>query len=170
LNLPGADQPGSVGRPLAGRVLRVLADGRIQVRDPGFLGYAGEPPYGEGWFETGDLGAIDRHGFVRIEGRRKNLLITAYGRNVAPEWVESELLAEPGIEQSVVCGDGEPALGALIVSADGVDPAGAIVPLTGASGLVTPNGRIRRELVLERFRQTIAVMFNRHEREAALPL
>lgn len=178
LNLPGADQPGSVGRPLPGRSLRALPDGRIEVRNPGFLGYAGEPPMQEEWFDTGDLGTIDATGFVHIDGRSKNVLITAFGRNIAPEWVESELLAEPGILQVLAVGDGEPALGALIAAQEDADLDAAIArcnqrlpdyarfrhwrripPLTAASGLMTPNGRIRRREALQRLRGHIDAMF-----------
>ena len=188
LNLPDADRPGSVGRPLPGRILRVQADGRIQIRHPGFLGYAGEPPCTLDWLDSGDLGTIDDNGYVHIQGRSKNLLITGYGRNVAPEWVESELLAEPGILQAVVVGEGEPALGALIVAADGADPAAAVTrcnarlpdyarigrwhrigPLTAADGFLTANGRPRRQQVLDSYRSSIEAMSSWSPSECTQP-
>src|SRR3546814_16080267 len=69
------------------------------------LGYLGEPPLAPGPFATGDLAQIDSDGFVRIVGRKKNLFITAFGRNVSPEWVEAELIQQPAIAQALVHGE-----------------------------------------------------------------
>ena len=115
LNTPENDCAGTVGKPLSHVSLR-FADGSIHVSNPGFLGYVGEPLDGD--FDTGDLGALDDNGFVTLTGRRKNVLITSYGRNVSPEWVEAALLAQPQIAQAVVYGDGRAQLSALIVPAD----------------------------------------------------
>ena len=116
LNTPANDRPGSVGQVLPHLRLSTTADGEIVVSPRPFLGYVGEAPCGE-FHATGDLGAIDAQGFVTIIGRKSNLLITAFGRNVAPEWVESELLAQPEIAQALVFGEGAPALCALLVPA-----------------------------------------------------
>ena len=106
LNRPGADRTGSVGKPLPHARLRIAADGEIQVSGATLLGYAGQPPQTDSWFATGDLGFIDAEGFLHITGRRRNAFITAYGRNVNPEWPESELARFPEIAQAIVFGEG----------------------------------------------------------------
>jgi long-chain acyl-CoA synthetase len=125
LNLPGADRPGSAGRPLPHARVRIAADGEIEIGGALFLGYLGEPrtatpsgtePAGaaSGWWRTGDLGTIDADGFVQVFGRKDALLVTGYGRNVSPEWVETTLHSAGGIAQAVVIGSGRPALGAVL--------------------------------------------------------
>lgn len=104
LNHPGADCPGSVGRPLRHADVRIVG-GEIQVRSTGK----------ETWVRTGDLGDFDEDGFLRIQGRRKNILITSFGRNVSPEWPESELLAGRSIAQAAVFGEGRAQLMAVVV-------------------------------------------------------
>nr|MCU0952590.1 AMP-binding protein [Burkholderiaceae bacterium] len=116
LNLPGADRPGSAGRPLPHARLRVNADGEIEVGGALMLGYVGQPPRAptDAWWPSGDLGTIDADGFVQLQGRRSALLITGFGRNVSPEWVETALQSQPAVAQAVVCGDGEAALWAVL--------------------------------------------------------
>lgn len=121
LNLPGADAPGSAGRPLPHARLRLAADGEVEVAGTGLLGYLGEARArpAEAWWPTGDLGRLDAAGHLWIAGRKKQLLITAYGRNVSPEWIECALQeAAPGgrpvIAQAVVFGDGQPELSAVL--------------------------------------------------------
>lgn len=104
LNHPGADCPGSVGRPLRHADVRIV-EGEIQVRPAG----------GNSWVCTGDLGFLDEDGFLHIHGRRKNILITSFGRNVSPEWPESELLAGRSIAQAAVFGEGRAQLMAVVV-------------------------------------------------------
>jgi long-chain acyl-CoA synthetase len=120
LNLPGADRPGSAGRALPHARLRCAPDGEIEVAGSLFLGYLGQPPDMAGpdvpdaWWLTGDLGHVDADGFVHVQGRKKHVLITAYGRNVSPEWVETALRSEPVIAQAVVLGDGQAQLSAVL--------------------------------------------------------
>lgn len=114
LNLPGADRPGSVGRPLPHARVRVDRSGGLEVAGATMLGYLGDPVPAPAWWPTGDLGAIDVDGFVHVRGRRKHVLITGFGRNVSPEWVETALCAHEGVLQAVVLGDGEPALAAVL--------------------------------------------------------
>lgn len=175
LNLPGADRPGSAGRALPHARLRVAADGEVEVAGSLFLGYLGQPdaPSQRDWWPTGDLGRIDDHGFLHISGRKKHLLITAFGRNVSPEWVETALRSEHAIAQAVVLGDGEPALSAVLwpVRPDAtddalqaaVDAANTTLPdyacvarwtrgqaeFAVASGLATANGRPQRAAILQ---------------------
>lgn len=172
LNLPGADCPGSAGRPLAHARVRVAADGEIEVAGALALGYLGQPEMRSAWLPTGDLGSIDDAGFVHIRGRKKNVLITGYGRNVSPEWVELRLSNQRVIAQSVVLGEGQPALGAVIwplgnpsdsaiqacidqVNQDLPDYARigrwmrARAEFSSTSGLATVNGRPRRQAVAQ---------------------
>jgi long-subunit acyl-CoA synthetase (AMP-forming) len=173
LNLPGADQPGSAGRPLPHAAVRVTEEGELQIAGSLFAGYLGEGGSTPEWWPTGDLGTIDADGFVHVHGRSKNVLITAYGRNVSPEWVETTLRSEPAIAQAVVYGDGQPALSAVLwltqpdmpdhVLAAAVAQANptlpdyarvghwvrARAPFDAGSGLATPNGRPRRQAILQ---------------------
>jgi long-subunit acyl-CoA synthetase (AMP-forming) len=173
LNLPGADRLGSAGRTLSHSKLRVAVDGEIEVSGSLFLGYLGAADAVPAWFPTGDLGEIDADGFLHICGRKKNLLITAFGRNVSPEWVETGLRSENAIAHAVVFGDDEPALSAVLwpVWPDAtdlalqraVDSANASLPdyarverwvrgkseFSAMSGLATANGRPQRAVILQ---------------------
>ncbi|MGD9833029.1 MAG: AMP-binding protein [Piscinibacter sp.] len=114
LNLPGAQRPGSAGRVLPHARLRVADDGEIEIAGSLFLGYLGDATAPPPWWRSGDLGEIDAEGFVHVRGRRKQVLITAFGRNVSPEWVETALRGEPTIAQAVVFGEAQPALSAVL--------------------------------------------------------
>ncbi|MET0282565.1 MAG: AMP-binding protein [Steroidobacteraceae bacterium] len=178
LNLPSADLPGSAGRVLPHARLRIAADGEVHVSGSLFLGYLGQGAVDpenqdDNWWPTGDLGRIDAGGFLHISGRKKHLLITAFGRNVSPEWVETALRSEHAVAQAVVFGDGEPTLSAVLwpVRADApdaalqaaVDAANSSLPdyarvdrwLRGeadfsvSSGLATANGRPQRAAILQ---------------------
>lgn len=180
LNVPGTCRHGTVGRPLPGRAIRVHRSGEIEVSGPRFLGYTGHSDSREAtgaWFATGDLGRVDADGFLQVAGRKDDRLITGYGRNINPEWLEAELLAEPGILQAIAVCPAWPLPGALIVSAPGTDIETAVdrcnhrlpdyarigawrpVPLmTPASGLLTANGRPRRRHIELAFRDDIETM------------
>ncbi len=126
LNVPGAEREGSVGRPPLGGHVQVKVDNehRILVRGGNtHLGYLGDEPQADDWLDTGDLGDQDAEGFLAVNGRAKNLLITSFGRNISPEWLGSELVqALGGATQAVVFGDGEPQPGALVVITDNRSP------------------------------------------------
>jgi long-subunit acyl-CoA synthetase (AMP-forming) len=174
LNTPAQARKGSVGRPLPHVSLHVDAGGEVVIGGQPFLGYTGGPP--QTWpLHTGDLGRVDADGFLTIEGRRSNVIINAFGRNIAPEWVESELLAQPEILQAVVFGEAQAALSAVIVPlmpgmtaqdmsvalgrANANLPAYAQVqricvrgPFDPAAGELTGNGRPRRAVLMARHR------------------
>ncbi len=121
MNPPGAIRIGTVGRPLPGVEVRIAADGEVLVRGGSVCaGYWCNAPAtaelidGDHWMHTGDIGMLDELGYLRITGRKKDLIITAAGHNVAPQPIELELQAEPLIGHAVVVGDGRPYLTALV--------------------------------------------------------
>ena len=107
---------GSVGRSIGLNGITLAPDGEILIDGPKFLGTIGAP-YEGGALHTGDIGRIDEKGLLWIEGRKSSLIVTSFGRNISPEWIESRLTAQPEILQAMVRGDGRPALDALIVPA-----------------------------------------------------
>ncbi|BBE22099.1 long-chain-fatty-acid--CoA ligase [Arthrobacter sp. MN05-02] len=112
---------GSVGIPMPGTSVRLDDDGEVQVRGTGiFAGYyrneqaTAEAFTSDGYFRTGDLGSLDEDGFLTITGRKKDLLVTAGGKNVAPGPLEETLRENPLVSQAVVVGEGRPFIGALL--------------------------------------------------------
>jgi long-chain acyl-CoA synthetase len=183
LNYPGNDLIGSVGKPLAHVDVRV-AEGEVFISGNSFLGYLNDP---DSWaaqeVATGDMGEQDADGYLHLQGRKKNLLISSFGRNISPEWVESEVLLNPEISQCVVFGDARPYCIALIaparsdISEHQVQQLIAEVnaslpdyarvqywhrltqPLTSAEGLCTENGRPRRAEIAARFAAEIELLY-----------
>lgn len=186
LNSPGHHRPGSAGRVLPHSRVRIDASGEIHVGGATMLGYLGQAAPGRNDAEvaTGDLGEIDADGFLHVRGRLKNLFITSFGRNVAPEWVERELLLDPAVGQAVVFGEARPHAVALVVAtrAEVTDPQlGAAIdaanarlpdyarvrrwtrlpqPFTFADGSLTANGRVRRDMVRARHSTLIDSMYD----------
>ncbi|MDX1755323.1 MAG: AMP-binding protein [Marinobacter sp.] len=172
LNRPGAGRAGTVGRPLSHVTVTVDDQGEISVSGNTFLGYLGDPTQPAARLATGDLGSLDDDGYLRVSGRRKNLLITSFGRNISPEWLESELMQRVGARQAMAFGDGEAQPSALLVLTDSrpLEQVQAALrqvntslpdyarlrrvylrrePLTRADGHVTANGRPVRHRILE---------------------
>jgi len=120
VTLPEKMRIGTVGPPLPGNTVRIADDGEVLVKGPHvFRGYWNNPEATaasiiDGWFYTGDLGSLDDDGFLRITGRKKEILVTASGKNVAPAVLEDRLRAHPLISQCIVVGDGRPFIGALV--------------------------------------------------------
>jgi long-chain acyl-CoA synthetase len=121
VNRPGAWKPGAVGRPVVGTSIMIAQDGEILAKGPQvFGGYWHNPTAtaesfdADGWFRTGDVGSIDEDGFVRITGRKKELLVTAAGKNVAPAPLEDRLRSHELISQAIVVGDARPFIAALV--------------------------------------------------------
>jgi long-chain acyl-CoA synthetase len=116
LNTPNGQKPGSCGKPLSGLTIS-FSKGEVVVSGNTMLGYVNEPEsWGTKQISTGDLGHLDEDGFLTIDGRKKNLLISSYGRNISPEWVESELLANPLLAEAVLVGDARPFCTALLTA------------------------------------------------------
>jgi long-chain acyl-CoA synthetase len=121
VNRSDAWKPGTVGTPLAATSIRIADDGEILAKGPQvFQGYwhnetaTAEIFDDDGWLVTGDIGTLDDDGFLRIIGRKKEIIVTAAGKNVAPAPLEDRLQAHPLISQAVVVGDARPFIAALI--------------------------------------------------------
>ncbi len=172
VNSAGANRIGAVGKPLPHVQLEFAADGEIRIGGAGFLGYLGGAAAGDGLWDSGDLGHLDADGFLHLTGRKKNMFITAFGRNVAPEWVEAELTRHCAIPQAAVFGEARPWNAAVIASAvsdSEIDAAiaaanaelpdyarvrrwlRAAAPFTPANGQATANGRPRRTAILDAY-------------------
>lgn len=126
VNRPELTKIGTVGRPLPGSSIRIAADGEVEIKGVQvFRGYHGNETataeaLQDGWFKSGDLGTLDEDGFLRITGRKKEIIVTAGGKNVAPAVLEDRLRAHPLLSQVVVVGDQRPFIGALLT----LDPEG----------------------------------------------
>lgn len=121
LNSTGTMRVGSAGRPLPGTAVRVSDDGELLVRGPQVMhGYRHAPEVtatildADGWLHTGDLGEIDAEGFVRVVGRRNEILVTAGGKTVSPSVLEDRVRAHHLVGQCLVVGDGRPYVAALV--------------------------------------------------------
>jgi long-subunit acyl-CoA synthetase (AMP-forming) len=148
-------------------------------------GYVGEPCAVSKEIATGDIGRLDSDGFLHIHGRRKNIFITSFGRNVSPDWVEAELASRPAIGQAALFGEARPWNVAVIVPAPSagavdvqrdVEAANAALPdyarvhqwivarepFTPANGLATANGRKRRVAIWEIYRDRIDRCYDEH--------
>jgi long-subunit acyl-CoA synthetase (AMP-forming) len=184
LNTPRAFRAGTVGRPLAHARVRVDAAGQVFVSGPAMLGYVGQQARTPGAeIATGDLGAFDDDGYLRLHGRAGNLFITSFGRNVSPEWVECELGQRLGGSPVFAHGEARPFVVALVsatraqVDDDGVDRAIAAAnaalpdyaqvrrwaraprPFSVEDGLLTGNGRLRRREILARHRTLLDTLY-----------
>jgi long-chain acyl-CoA synthetase len=120
-NCPRHVRLGTVGRPIPGTDVRLADDSEILARGPGvFQGYWNQPEktaevFDDGWFRTGDIGQLDADGFLTISDRKKDLIVTAGGENVAPQVLENGLKTDKFITNVMVYGDRKPFLTALVV-------------------------------------------------------
>jgi long-chain acyl-CoA synthetase len=187
---------GTVGRPVPGCQVKLDEDGEILVKSPSvFAGYFKEPEATaaafteDGWFRTGDVGEIDDDGFVKITDRKKDLIITAGGKNIAPQNIENALKASRFVSQAVVIGDRRPYITALItldrdeVQSSDRDPQEIVQELVDdvnrdrvrveqikkftildrdfsqEEGEVTPTLKLRRRVVQEHFADEIEKLY-----------
>ena len=178
LNTPERRRIGTVGQPLAHAEVRLADDGEVLVRGACMLGYLGEPPLADDWLGTGDLGHWE-DGFLVLHERKKHQFVTAFGRNVNPEWVEAELVQQLPIAQAWLYGEALAANVAVIVPRGGeladaelqaaIDQVNAGLPdyarvhhwlraaqpFSEANGLATANGRLRRTALLPHYQSAI---------------
>jgi len=186
LNTPEQRRIGTVGRPLPHLEVRLAADGEVEVRGARMLGYLGEPvPTGD-WLGTGDLGHFEE-GFLVLHGRKKHQFVTAFGRNVNPEWVEAELVQQLPIAQAWLHGEAQAANVAVLQprAADTTDEVLALAvarvnaglpdyarvhhwlraeqPFGVANGLATANGRLRRAALFQHYRTAIEGVLAAHD-------
>jgi len=147
INSAGAWKPGTVGRPVAGTTIHIADDGEILAKGPQvFSGYwnaeaaTKETFDADGWFRTGDIGHLDSEGFLRITGRKKELIVTAAGKNVAPAPLEDRLRAHPLVSQAVVVGDQRPFVAAMLALDED-----ALAEWAGDHGLADLDGPAMRE-------------------------
>ncbi len=184
LNTATARCVGSVGKPLPHAQLRIAEDGEILVAGATLLGYTHDTPVAAGAFwHTGDIGHLDEQGFLHLTGRKKNIFITAFGRNVSPEWVERELTLHPAIAQAAVFGEARPWNIAVIVprSADAIAALESAIadtnrllpdyaqvrrwviaytPFLPQNGQMTPNGRLKRDAIWTQYHAIIEPLYN----------
>ncbi len=179
MNSLSENRVGSVGKPLRHIDIDIADDGEILVSGTGFCGYSHElgEPHSE-IYATGDLGYMDKDGFLHVTGRKRDLIITSFGRNVSPEWIESEILASPVVAQVVVFGNDQIALSAVIVTTENASRADALnalkhtnnglpdyarvqamviahTPFSLNNGLLTANGRPRRQQIFAQYRDEL---------------
>jgi len=188
LNTPSRNKIGSVGCALPHNQIRIANDGEIEVKGNKMLGYLGadsgnELNEADEWLSTGDLGYLDDEGFLFVKGRKKNVFISSFGRNINPEWIESELCSSAEIAQSYVTGEAQAFNVAVIVPRysyykdhqiqDAVDlvncrlPDYARVnrwirsdtPFTFTNGLSTSNGRPKRQSLENTFSARISALY-----------
>ncbi len=186
LNRPSANKAGTVGKPLAHVNVSIAEDGEVIVSGNAYSGYLGEVPSDKTQqpVATGDLGYFDDEGFLVINGRKKNLIISSFGRNVSPEWVEAKLNASPAIGQVIVVGDGQPYNVAIITAAmqnitpHQVEDAVRLInhslpdyaqikyvilsvqPFTPVNGLLTANGRLKREVIIDTYQENLSLHYS----------
>lgn len=191
LNLPPDDRIGSVGKPLP-HLEVVIDNDEIRIRGSVFSGYLGEEALAEEWFRTGDLGYFDDDGFLYVNGRLKDVMVSSYGRNISPEWIESEFTRSPLFSQCVVFGDARPFCSALLVPRnpaatpaeirEGVNKINddlpdyarikrwiiADKPLSSHGNLLTANGRPRRDKIAAVYQDRIDSLYDAQATETAI--
>ncbi len=156
-NPPDAIRIDTVGRVLQGVDVRLAEDGEILVHgDLVMDGYWGLPDataaaIRDGWLHTGDIGALDGDGYLRITDRKKDMIVLSGGENVSPAKVEGMLMAEPEISQAVVAGDGRSSLTALVVPADGHDDVSVALAVSRVNLRLSVTERIRRHAIVAPF-------------------
>ena len=184
LNTPANNLPGSSGKPLPHLDIKII-EGEIVISGNTMLGYVNDPTsWNQPSIHTGDLGSLDEAGFLHIQGRSKNLLISSFGRNISPEWVEAEFLTNPIFLEFVVFGDNRPFCIALLSTRSVVTNDEQVQsaidrinqnlpdyarmhdwyrlpqPLASQKELMTDNGRPKRQAILNHYSATIQKLYD----------
>ncbi len=153
VNIPEKVKIGTVGPPLPGVAIKIADDGEVLIKGLNVLrGYhdneeATLEALQDGWFHTGDLGELDADGYLKITGRKKEILVTAGGKNVAPAVLEDRLKAHPIISQCLVVGDGKPFIAALVTIDEEMLPGWAAN--NGLPGLTVEQARTNEKVLSE---------------------
>ena len=153
VNLPERLKVGTVGPPLPGATIRIADDGEILVRGVQvFANYRNNPEatadsIRDGWFHTGDIGELDEDGYLKITGRKKEILVTAGGKNVAPAVLEDRLRAHPLVSQCIVVGDQKPFIAALLTIDEEMLPGWAAN--NGLEGITPAKARTDEKVLAE---------------------
>jgi long-chain acyl-CoA synthetase len=130
MNMLGRNRPGTVGEPLPETEVVIADDGEILIKGPqvtpGYLDPSAEPPFRDGYFLTGDLGFQTREGSLVIHGRKKELIVTSYGKNIHPVKIETYMRDIPGVDEVCVVGDTRPYCTALIWAGKEGDPSAVV--------------------------------------------
>lgn len=184
LNTAASNKIGSVGKVLPHVKIEITNEHEILVIGNAYLGYVGQATTQSNRIYTGDIGHIDTDGHLYITGRKKNIFITSFGRNVSPEWVERELTISPHIAQAALFGEAKPWNTAIIVpransSSEQIEQAieqinqhlpdyarvtqwlTADAPFTLANHQLTANGRVRRDIIWQYYQQNINTLYER---------
>ncbi len=185
INYPGRNRIGTVGEPLPLTEVAIAEDGEVLVKGPqvtcGYFG-DGEQPFRDGFLRTGDIGRLTAEGSLVLDGRKKELIKTAYGKFVNPLKVETMLRDLPGVFEAMIVGEGRPYCTALVWSEKGASPgidrlveqlnahlshpeqikAWAVLPntLSVDGGELTANMKLRRPRVLERYASVIEAIYS----------
>jgi long-chain acyl-CoA synthetase len=198
LDDPRDYEPGRVGPPIPGIEMKLGESEEIIVRGPNiFPGYWNRPQetakaLRDGWFHTGDQGEVDAKGNWRIVGRIKNLIILGSGHNIAPEPIEEKILAQlPGASQVVLVGNGKGYLSTIITGNVTSEHAQAAIdhvnpqlphykqvrafhvrtePFSIDNGLLTANGKLKRDLIAQQMRVDIEGMYSTKDQEQSAPV
>lgn len=185
LNTAVARKVGSVGKPLSHLKVEIAEDGEILVTGNRFVTYTKQSPHQSTLpWSTGDIGYLDDDGYLYVTGRKKNIFITSFGRNVSPEWVERELTVHPVIAQAAVFGEARPFNVAVIVARVPKEQAITLIdaaiaqvnqslpdyarvsewiladaPFSFNNGLATSNGRLRRDEIFKHYQNSIQDLY-----------
>ena len=186
VNTPSAMRLGSVGKVLPHIKVKFSTDGEVLIHGSQYLGYLGEElTEKKSWLASGDIGHVDEDGYLYITGRKKNIYITSFGRNVSPEWVERELLIQPAIAQAVVFGESLPWSTAVVVPRPGVHAKDIDVCIQNVNGGLpdyagigswivadetftpdnrqyTANGRPRRDVIWQHYKDRVNQFYSSH--------
>ncbi len=190
VNTPQHHRTGSVGKLLPHTQIKFSDEGEILLKGNLFNGYLNHPPRNSGWYASGDLGYLDSDGYLYLTGRKKSCFITSFGRNVAPEWVEKELILHPSIVQAAVFGEARPYNVAIIVPHPAIkkdtDQINAAIeeanrhlpdyaqvahwliaaePFTIANQQFTATGRPRRDAIRRHYGERIDQLYISHSTE-----
>jgi long-chain acyl-CoA synthetase len=190
LNRLGRNRIGTVGEPLPETEVRIAADGEVLVRGPqvthGYVDAGVAQPFQDGWLATGDLGHLTGDGFLVIDGRKKELIKTAYGKYLQPARLEALLRELPGVAEAMVVGEGRPYCAALLWTDAPAGPAPAELEramaalnarleqpeqvrrwavlsydLSVEGGELTANLKLRRAVVAERLGEVVASLYDK---------